>query len=61
MVCSILLNGKEVVYNNSIYYESGYSYGEFEIVTDEELLNIISFEETENEYIELKVKDGSED
>ena len=47
--------------NNSIYYESGYSCGEFEIVTDEELLNIISFEETENEYIELKVKDGSED
>ena len=43
-------------------YESGYSCGEFETVTDEELLDIInSFEETEDEYIELKVKDGSED
>lgn len=41
-------------------YESGYSCGEFETVTDEELLDIInSFEETEDEYIEFKVKDGS--
>ena len=43
-------------------YESGYSCGEFETVTDEELLNIInSFEETEDEYIEFRYKDGSED
>nr|WP_270249122.1 hypothetical protein [Coprococcus catus] len=41
-------------------YESGYSCGEFETVTDEELLDIInSFEETEDEYIEFRYKEGS--
>ena len=36
-------------------FESGYSCGDYEIVTEEELLNLINeFKETEDEYIEFK-------
>lgn len=34
-------------------YESGYSCGDFETVTEAELLDRINFEETDNEYIGL--------
>lgn len=53
--CPVCGNFNDHYEGNDCYYESGYSCGEYETITEAELLKRINeFEETDDEYIEYK-------